>query len=80
MPLDGRQGLRGVVEIGGDIALSQHVGSHAADARTARRVVKERSITDIVMGMHHDRTPGGSGTVSYTHLASPLACRFGDAP
>ena len=24
-------------------------------------VVKERSITDIVMGMHHDRTPGGSG-------------------
>ncbi len=24
-------------------------------------MVKERSITDIVMGMHHDRTPGGSG-------------------
>ena len=24
-------------------------------------VVKERNISDIVMGMHHDRTPGGSG-------------------
>ena len=24
-------------------------------------VVRERNITDIVMGMHHDRTPGGSG-------------------
>ena len=49
-------------------------------------VVKERNISDIVMGMHHDRTPGGSGigrmaadllgysnvTTFFYHLEQPL--------
>ena len=63
MPLDGRQGLRGVVEIGGDIALSQHVGGHAADARTARRAVVVHAHHDVGDAALLDHADDGVGDV-----------------